>query len=497
VITLLQLGSKLGRDFQPVPETSFSAIPVSGVHISELEDPTPYLEGGELLLTTGMPFAASPAASLDYASRLAAHGIRALGLGLGPWLAEVPSHVAQACLTFGIHLGVVPDGVPFQQVSRAYWQLTAHDATSDLMGSLGTQTALARAANRPNAESAVIRELAQALGGWAAYLDVDSEQDTYWPLSARDLLTQLRIECRRFHRVDMPSAATFEIQGQPVVVYPILSGNKLAGFLAVCARRQVTRADRQVMLTVATLLSLRARQRQAETTTQRVLRAAIARLLLHGEHHAARLIASDLGIEAQLDKQVRVMAVACRGQDNETILRRLTSLPLAPQLNHRRPDLSGDPLAFRDGNILYLVLGGDLDLPNPEVSADDETDGCRLSAVLSEPIGIAEIPGHLPALRHALSHAPEELLSAVTGSTETAAAGWVRILREHERTHLLPAVREYLRTRGTWEEASRTLGIHRNSLRLRVSTASRLLQVNIDDPDVAAQLWLAIRREES
>ncbi|MCW2958905.1 MAG: hypothetical protein JWP18_1708, partial [Solirubrobacterales bacterium] len=30
--------------------------PVRWVHISELEDPTPWLSGGELLLTTGLPF---------------------------------------------------------------------------------------------------------------------------------------------------------------------------------------------------------------------------------------------------------------------------------------------------------------------------------------------------------------------------------------------------------------------------------------------------------
>ncbi|WP_054821868.1 PucR family transcriptional regulator ligand-binding domain-containing protein [Arthrobacter sp. JCM 19049] len=90
MITLLQLGTELGRSFYPASGTTFRANPVTGVHISELADPTPYLEGGELLLTTGMSFADTAEASTEYLGRLAAHGITSLGLGLGPWLDEFP-----------------------------------------------------------------------------------------------------------------------------------------------------------------------------------------------------------------------------------------------------------------------------------------------------------------------------------------------------------------------------------------------------------------------
>ena len=57
MITLLQLGTALATDLEPGPSGHYSAIPIAGVHVSELEDPTPYLSGGELLLTTGMIFA--------------------------------------------------------------------------------------------------------------------------------------------------------------------------------------------------------------------------------------------------------------------------------------------------------------------------------------------------------------------------------------------------------------------------------------------------------
>jgi purine catabolism regulator len=51
----------------------------------------------------------------------------------------------------------------------------------------------------------------------------------------------------------------------------------------------------------------------------------------------------------------------------------------------------------------------------------------------------------------------------------------------------------YLRHRGRWENAARDLGIHRNTLRHRIGVASRVLGADLNDPDVASRLWLALR----
>nr|WP_228721201.1 helix-turn-helix domain-containing protein [Arthrobacter sp. 260] len=58
---------------------------------------------------------------------------------------------------------------------------------------------------------------------------------------------------------------------------------------------------------------------------------------------------------------------------------------------------------------------------------------------------------------------------------------------------LLETVRVYLAHRGQWEAAGRELGVHRNSVRYRIAQAKELLGVDLDDPDVTAQLWLALR----
>src|SRR4051794_2680308 len=64
-------------------------MPVRWVHISELVDPTPWLSGGELLLTTGLALN-SPKRQRQYIATLADHGLAGLGLGTGFTHEKVP-----------------------------------------------------------------------------------------------------------------------------------------------------------------------------------------------------------------------------------------------------------------------------------------------------------------------------------------------------------------------------------------------------------------------
>ena len=57
-------------------------LPVRWVHISELLDPTPWLSGGEVLLTTGMQLD-TPERQREFATRLADHQLAGLGFGTG------------------------------------------------------------------------------------------------------------------------------------------------------------------------------------------------------------------------------------------------------------------------------------------------------------------------------------------------------------------------------------------------------------------------------
>lgn len=72
----------LGADLVPVTAPLPHGLEVTAVHVSELTDPTPYLGGGELLLTTGMGLTGQTAQARAYTARLSRLGVAGLGIGL-------------------------------------------------------------------------------------------------------------------------------------------------------------------------------------------------------------------------------------------------------------------------------------------------------------------------------------------------------------------------------------------------------------------------------
>src|SRR4051812_12466906 len=99
---------------------------VRWVEPSELEDPTPYLLDGELILTAGLPFtgAGGTAEALDgYVARLVQANVCALGFGVEPYFDEVPPGLVQACRRHGLMLLRIPQTVPFAALGLHFARL--------------------------------------------------------------------------------------------------------------------------------------------------------------------------------------------------------------------------------------------------------------------------------------------------------------------------------------------------------------------------------------
>jgi PucR family transcriptional regulator, purine catabolism regulatory protein len=87
---------------------------------SELLDPVPYLDGGELLLTTALKLDVTDAEQLrGYAERLAGAGVVGLGFGIGVHHQEVPPALVAACSQAGLPLLEVERRTPFIAIGKA------------------------------------------------------------------------------------------------------------------------------------------------------------------------------------------------------------------------------------------------------------------------------------------------------------------------------------------------------------------------------------------
>ncbi|MGW4214193.1 PucR family transcriptional regulator [Lentzea sp. NPDC004789] len=265
-ITLHELARSLGL---PVLAGDLSK-PVAWVHGTELADPTPFLEGGELLLTTGLA-----TISADYVDRLVRAGVVGLGFGTGLSHDVVPPALVEAAGATGLGLVEVPRDVPFIAISKAVSKAVAADEYAALTRISEAQRALTRAAVRTGV-AGVVRRLGQWIDGWIVLLDATGRPvHTHNPRVAPDLTA----EVARLRTAGGLASAAFEIAGTHVFLQVL--GSRARGVLAVGTSEPLD-TDIGIVNTAASLLTLALAQNDAVDAAQREVRSAQFRLLLAG-----------------------------------------------------------------------------------------------------------------------------------------------------------------------------------------------------------------------
>jgi purine catabolism regulator len=120
-LTVESLIGELGLELVSGQESARAHV--RWVHSTELPDPTPWLKGGELLLTTGMQLA-GPKLQRELIDRLADHEIAGLGFGTGFAHKRLPAALVTAAKRRGFPLFEVPYELPFIAITeRAFARL--------------------------------------------------------------------------------------------------------------------------------------------------------------------------------------------------------------------------------------------------------------------------------------------------------------------------------------------------------------------------------------
>ncbi|KQR39095.1 PucR family transcriptional regulator [Microbacterium sp. Leaf159] len=445
MVSLGELALASGPSLRPLAPFD-AARSITGVHVSELDDPGRYLDGGELLLTTGIPLHSHSAEA--YVDRLADQGIGAIGIGLGEGWEHAPHALVERCRATGIPIFEVPDGVPFLDVSRAFWSLAGRGGQEEAMRTAHAHTRLVQAAAGPDPITAVVRVMAQAIGGWVAWLPIGpgGSTDILHPPSLEGMLPSVRADVERSLLRSGVEAASFVSHGSTVVAHAVTDGERTRGALALGAGRPFGSSDRQLALTATALLRLLSAHERGGPTPEEW----IAELAIRGEPAAARALAGASGIEMPM--LFRVLAGV-------------------------RATVDGGFGAGAPHAGVHLTL----------LSA--EADATPDSGVLSAPVGLEDVAA--AAARVVALHRADPGAGART-DPDSRSRRWADLLA-HTEPELRRTVIAYLRNRHQAERTARELGVHRNTIRPRITTAERMLDASLDDPDVAAELWLALR----
>jgi hypothetical protein len=142
---------------------------VRWAHPTELVDPRPYLQGGELVLTVGTSLVEDPAQWGAFVDRLLDARACAVGYGVGDVTEQVPEDLVTACRERRLPLLEVPATVPFQAITEllADRRAEARTAVERQVHQLSAQLLDAMAADRSLEELLAI--VTSEIGGQLAY----------------------------------------------------------------------------------------------------------------------------------------------------------------------------------------------------------------------------------------------------------------------------------------------------------------------------------------
>ena len=425
-------------------------VAVRWVATSELDDPTAFLEGGELLLTTGLR---TPRAGwAGWVDRLADADVAGVGFGVGLSHRSVPRTLVAASAARGLPLLEVPQPTPFIAVSRRLADLLRRTENDAEAVSARTQRELAVDAAGPQGVDAVLRRVARSVRGRAWSLapggSVRAATTTAPPPpEAVAGLDRIRSQGARASWTDVSPTRSLLLRA---------TGSDGMGWLLVSLPPDTPRAAHATVGTAAALLGLLG----ARSTVPPGVAAAVVDLLL-GER----------------------AAIAVR---------------LAEGVGHPLPDplvvlrWSGTPPAAVWRGPEHAVLAPDaVGTPPPDA---------RWGVGPPVPIARAAESARAADAAHARTGPHRPL--AGTGTLEEVLDAdvvrpWARrrlepVLRSGDAQVLVASARAFLEHHGARQPTADALGVHRNTVRQRVARLEGLLRLSMDSAADRAELWLAL-----
>ena len=462
--------------------------PLRWVHSSDLADPTPFLAEDLALLTTGTQFDAD--IDLDvYVGRLSDRGVLGLGFGTDVHRAGIPDDLVTECARRGIPLFEVPYRTPFIAVARAHSEAIAAQAYARRSWALDTQRALALAALRPHGLDATLAELGRRLDVWVGMYDASGALQVSHPRSAvsSDTLTLLGERATEVLTRGLEAGQSLTIDEHTFMLFTVGRGGHLRGVIALGLDALDAEA-RTVVTSVIAMAGLALEQSDQLARSRRRLHSQLLGSLLDDDPSLSRRVLGSMPAAPV------VVAVAADGPAG----------PLTDWWERRRAEHGTACFLAESAHGVVMCLSA-----TDAALLDDVASrfGIRIGASGSESYD-AFSRAHAQALAALRQQADagvfayadtvgSSILSALaTDEARLVAESRLAPLRDHDaRTggDLEGMLRTWLEHDARAEPAAASLGVHRHTLRSRISQAGALLGIDLSSFPARAELWALLQ----
>ncbi len=469
------------------------------MHSSDLADPTPFLDSGQVLLTTGTQFVDDDEHfAHEYVRRLQAKNLVALGFGTEVVRAGTPEKLVEVCLRYGLPLFEVPYRVPFIAVVRDVASWIAEETYARQTWALAAQRSITNAALRPDGLNATLAELSRQLDHWVGLYNAAGEFDRCFPPEAAPLASQeaVGLEVRRLLGGKRRAGTTVRAGNDNLSLQTLGKGDRLRGVLIVgSGEAALDRASAGLVDSVIALAGLALEQGSDLERARANLRSGVLHALLGGGFDLASAISTE--IWGGLPRGPIQVAVAAVTGEHRTALTDYLEVRSAA-----RPD-----------SVFYAEQGDDFVLCMGRAGGDlaaELAERFSLSVGVSEAAEWDQLPTALAQARQARDRAEESgagvasfdaiaregVVAYLAGTDATAIAGaMLAPLDAHDATNgteLRHTLRVWLAHDGRFDPAAEELGVHRHTVRNRVALIERLLERDLRSFAVRADLWVAL-----
>jgi purine catabolism regulator len=495
-------------------------VPIRWVHPTELDDPTPWLSGGELILTTGMRLK-SELVQREFVERLSRRHVAGVGFGTGFDHKELPKALCEAAEEAGLPLFEVPYELPFIAITEKAFTALVNSQYEVLQRTI----AIHRRMERLLLEEAGLEELARAIaatiGGAIAVVDMRGEvlakREFQRPLPAEAVdavRAQTERRARAGDQIDAFVPDHPELAGRALAL-PVLAGARggpQAWLLAVRDAGGIGEVERLTLEQSVTVIALELTRQRAMRDTERrlagdVLAEALAGQLDPGEL-AARMRPFGVGAEAavlvfsvadpraaegDLDRAVAAAGHGALVASRQGLLcavvegESLEPLELAARARTALSERHGD-----------VTAAASRVAPVTDLRRSFHEARCALEAAALAPRngnGADHVASYLDlgSFQLLLSLQDDDALrlycDSVLGPLENGGNG-------EYGDELVRSLEVFIEQNGQWERAARELYCHRHTLRYRIRRIEELTGRDLSSARDRIEFWLALRGRE-
>ncbi len=492
--------------------------PVRWVHITELRDPTPWLSGGELILTTGLQLG-SPELQREFVRRLADHHLAGLGFGSGFGHDGIPPALLEEADAIGFPVFEVPYDLPFIAVTEKAFARLVNEQYEVLQRSMAIHKRLERLVIEERGLEELVRALAAALGGAVMVLDAQGEvmaRHTFrreLPDGAPDAVAAAVRTRQAVHERAGDDATEFApdhpgLAGRSVAMPVFTRGRGVPRAWLVAARDAGALGDfeRLIVQQATTVVALELMRQRAMHDTERRLAGDVLAEALTG-----RLA------EREVASRLRPFGVGERA----AVLIFATPDPTATaaELDRFLHDGGWGALVAPRDNLLCAVV----DATAPDSDPMEIARAARTA--LGGPMAAASRVDAVGSVRHSFNEARCALDAAtiangsapdVASYRDLGAFQLLLALQDDEALslycqsvlgpledgggeygdELIRSLEAFIEQNGQWERAARELYCHRHTLRYRIRRIEELTGRDLGSARDRIEFWLALRGRE-